>query len=189
MFTNGKAEADALLDSLLRHGLNAGMIHGGLSPRERKRVLKEIQSLRYEYVVATDLASRGIDIKGVSHVINADLPKEEAFYIHRVGRTARAGLEGTAISLYTEEDLGLIENLEKKGLQITYIDVKDKEFVTAKPWNTRKLRKKQVSEVEKEAWKHVKKVKKVKPGYKKKRKQEQENIKRKLATKKYNKRK
>lgn len=189
VFTNGKAEADALLDSLLRHGLNAGIIHGGLSPRERKRVLKEIQNLRYEYVVATDLASRGIDIKGVSHVINADLPKEEAFYIHRVGRTARAGLEGTAISLYTEEDFGLIENLEKKGLQITYIDVKDKEFVTAKPWNTRKLRKNQASAIEKEAWKRVKKAKKVKPGYKKKQKQEQENIKRKLAAKKYNKRK
>src|SRR5690625_7511338 len=99
-------------------------MHGDLSPRERKRTLRQIQDLRYQYIVATDLASRGIDIKGVSHVINAQLPKEEDFYIHRVGRTARAGMEGTAISLYNEADLKLINELEKKGLQFIYSDVK-----------------------------------------------------------------
>ncbi|MFD1609905.1 DEAD/DEAH box helicase [Oceanobacillus luteolus] len=187
IFANGKKEADSLVDQLLSEGLNVGIIHGGLAPRERKRVLKEIQNLRYEYVVCTDLASRGIDIKGVSHVINADLPKEEEFYIHRVGRTARAGLEGTAISLYTEEDLPLIEKLEKKGLQISYVDINNGEFVEAKPWNTRKLRKNTTTNLENEAWKQVRKVKKVKPGYKKKMKKEQENIKRRLGNKKYKK--
>lgn len=183
IFTNGKQEADTLVEELLAAKLNAGIIHGGLSPRERKRVLKEIQSLKYEYVVATDLASRGIDIEGVSHVINASLPKEEEFYIHRVGRTARAGREGTAISLYEEADLKLIDKLEQKGLEISYVDIKNNEFVESKAWNTRQLRKDNTTNIEKEAWKQVRKVKKVKPGYKKKMKQEQESIKRKLASK------
>lgn len=188
IFTNGKNEADELLGKLLNEGLNAGIIHGGLTPRERKRVLKEIQNLKYEYVVATDLASRGIDIKGVSHVINAGLPKEEEFYIHRVGRTARAGQEGTAISLYTEDDFKLIDNLEQKGLTISYVDIVDEAFVEAKPWNKRQLRQKNTTVLEKEAWKQVRKSKKVKPGYKKKMKKEQENIKRKLAAKQKSKR-
>lgn len=183
IFTNGKKEADELHAQLIIEGLNAGIIHGGLSPRERKRMLKEIQNLQYEYVVATDLASRGIDIEGVSHVINADLPKEEEFYIHRVGRTARAGLEGTAISIYSEEDLPLIEKLEEKGLSISYIDIKDEEFVEAKPWNVRKRRQSTKSNIDREAWKRVRKVKKVKPGYKKKMKKEHEQIKRKLSAK------
>src|SRR5699024_4008382 len=141
--------------------------------RKRKRDVKDIQNLRYRYIVATELASRGIDIKGVSHVINAQLHKEEDFYIHRLGRTARAGMEGTAISLYNEADLKLIEKLEQEGLQFIYSDVKKGELVEAKSWNERRLRTKATTNIEQEAWKCVKKKKKVKPGYKKKMKQEQ----------------
>lgn len=183
IFTNSKEKANQLAASLQQKGLDAGLIHGGLTPRERKRVLKDIQSLRYQYVVATDLASRGIDIKGVSHVINAQLPKEEDFYIHRVGRTARAGLEGTAISLYDEGDLGLINKLEQKGLAFSYVDVKNGEWQEAKSWNERKLRTKTTTNIEQEAWKQVRKTKKVKPGYKKKMKQQQETIKKQLTKK------
>lgn len=183
IFTNGKEIADKLTATLQQKGLEAGLIHGGLAPRERKRVLKEIQNLRYQYIVATDLAARGIDIKGVSHIINAQLPKEEDFYIHRVGRTARAGLEGTAISLYRETDINLIEKLEKNGLHFNYADVKDGEWQEAKPWNERKLRNKTTTNIDKEAWKYVKKTKKVKPGYKKKMKQQQATIKNQLAKK------
>ncbi|WP_156290713.1 DEAD/DEAH box helicase [Oceanobacillus salinisoli] len=183
IFTNGKKQADELAHSLQERGLEVGIIHGGLAPRERKRVLKEIQNLRYQYIVATDLAARGIDIKGVSHVINAQIPKEEEFYIHRVGRTARAGMEGTAISLYQEDDLNLIRKLEDKGLQFTYADVKNGEWKEAKAWNERHLRTKTTTDLEKEAWKHVRKTKKVKPGYKKKMKKQQASIKRQLAKK------
>src|SRR5690625_1999787 len=184
IFTNGKEQANELAAALQTKGLDAGLIHGGLAPRERKRILKAIQNLRYQYIVATDLASRGIDIKGVSHVINAQLPKEEHFYIHRVGRTARAGLEGTAISLYNDADLKLINKLEQKGLQFIYSEVKKGELVEAKSWNERSLRTKATTNIEQEAWKRVKKKKKyVKPGYKKKMKQEQEAIKRKLSKK------
>lgn len=186
IFTNGKQEADALWEALSIEGLNVGIIHGGLTPRQRKRVLKEIQDLRYEYVVATDLASRGIDIPGVSHVINADLPKQLEFYIHRVGRTARAGLEGTAISIYSEEDLPLIRKLEEKKVDIAYVEVKNGEFVEANHWNPRKRRQNKPTVLEKEAWKRVKKPKKVKPGYKKKLRKEQEKIKKQLAAKQKN---
>ncbi|MFC3039080.1 DEAD/DEAH box helicase [Virgibacillus xinjiangensis] len=183
IFTNGKEAANQLADSLLQRGLQPGLIHGGLSPRERKRVLKDIQNLKFQYVVATDLAARGIDIKGVSHVINAQLPKEEDFYIHRVGRTARAGMEGTAVSLYEEKDVKLIEKLEDKGLNFIYTDVKDGEWREAKPWNERNLRTKTATDIDKEAWKHVKKKKQVKPGYKKKMKRQKESIKKQLVKK------
>ncbi|WP_337018454.1 DEAD/DEAH box helicase [Oceanobacillus massiliensis] len=188
IFTNGKKQANELAQALQEKGLDAGLIHGGLTPRERKRVLKDIQNLRYQYVVATDLAARGIDIKGVSHVINAQIPKEEEFYIHRVGRTARAGMEGMAISLYDEADLKLIAKLEQKGLTFTYVEVKDGDWKEAKPWNERKLRTNTTTNSEREAWKQVPKAKKVKPGYKKKMKRQQESIKRKLNKKsKFNK--
>lgn len=183
IFTNGKEQADKLTASLQEKGLDVGLIHGGLSPRERKRALTQIQDLRYQYVVATDLASRGIDIKGVSHVINAQLPKEEDFYLHRVGRTARAGMKGTAISFYSEEDIKLIQLLEKKGVEFTYSDVRNGDWVQAKPWNKRVLRKQTTTDVEREAWKQVKRPKKVKPNYKKKMKKEQEAIKRNLLKK------
>ncbi|UOR12290.1 DEAD/DEAH box helicase [Halobacillus amylolyticus] len=168
IFTNGKEQANELASDLLDRGLETGLLHGGLSPRERKRMLKELQSLKYQYIVATDLASRGIDIQGVSHVINARMPKEEEFYIHRVGRTARAGLEGTAINLYTEEDLPLIEKLEKRGLTFTYYEVKNGEWKEAKSYKERQTRTRKESDMEKQAKQMVRKPKKVKPGYKKK---------------------
>ncbi|SDK54170.1 DEAD/DEAH box helicase [Sediminibacillus albus] len=187
VFTNGKELANQLAKELTERGMEVGLIHGGLSPRERKRVLKEIQNLRYQYIVATDLAARGIDIKGVSHVINAQLPKEEEFYIHRVGRTARAGMEGTAINLFADSDIQLIEKLEKKGLTFTSYDIKQGEWIETKSWNERSTRKKTESDTEKEAWRKVKKPKKVKPGYKKKLKQEQQKVKKKLNRNKYKK--
>lgn len=181
IFTNGKEKANQLAQALIEKGMEVGLIHGGLTPRERKRALKDIQSLRYQYIVATDLASRGIDIKGVSHVINAQLPKEEDFYVHRVGRTARAGMEGTAISLYNENDLKIISKLEQKGLSFTFFDIRNGDWIEMKSWNERNLRAKTDVNIDKEAWKQVKKTKKVKPGYKKKMKQQQESIKKRLG--------
>ena len=137
IFTNGKEEANKLSLSLQGAGLNVGYVHGGLKPRERNRVLREINNLRYQYVVATDLASRGIDIEGVSHVINAQMPKEKHFYVHRVGRTARAGMQGVAISFYNEEDLPLIEHLERKRIKFNDVDLKNNEWVESKRLDSR----------------------------------------------------
>ena len=94
--------ADAVADELIEKGLTVGRIHGDLSPRDRKRMMKQINNLDYQYIVATDLASRGIDIEGVSHVINYELPSDLDFYIHRTGRTARAGKSGIAATIYDQ---------------------------------------------------------------------------------------
>lgn len=177
IFVNKKEQANYLLEQLTELGLHVGILHGGLTPRERNRVLKDIQNLKYQYIIATDLASRGIDIKGVSHIINAELPKEEPFYVHRVGRTARAGMEGLAISLYQEEDTNLIEKLENKGLNFVFTDIKNGEWIEGKPWNKRIIRKSTTTNIEKEAWKQVQKSKRVKPGHKKKMKEQQQSIK------------
>lgn len=187
IFTNGKNHADELAGELMNRGLETGILHGGLSPRERKRMLKELQNLRYQYIVATDLASRGIDIQGVSHVINAQMPKEEEFYIHRVGRTARAGMQGTAINLYKESDLPLIQKLEKKGLTFEFYEVKNGEWKETNAYNERQNRERHASDLEKKAKQMVRKPKKVKPGYKKKMKQQTDKNMRKLKQNRFKK--
>src|SRR5699024_1416987 len=155
---------------------------------ERRRTVTDLQNMRYQYIVATDLASRGIDIDGVTHVINVEMPKELDFYIHRVGRTARAGREGMAISFYSDDDLGLIEQLENRSIKFSYVDAQDGEWVERKRWNERKSRKHVHTSIDQEAWKRVKKPKKVKPGYKKRMKEEQQAIKKQLLKKKRRKR-
>ncbi|PKR79009.1 DEAD/DEAH box helicase [Halalkalibacillus sediminis] len=187
VFVNKKERADELADQLLSKGLEVGVIHGGLQQRERKRMLQEVKTLRFQYIVATDLAARGIDIPGISHVFNAELPKDMDTYIHRVGRTARAGLEGTAVSFYTEYDLPLIEKLEEKGLSFLNYDIKKGEWVEVQEWNQRKKRQQKDNNLEKEAWKKVKKRKKVKPGYKKKMKYEKDKVKKQLKREQFRK--
>lgn len=184
IFANGKETCDKLYAELNELGLNVGLLHGGLQARERKRVLRDIQALKYQYIVATDLAARGIDIEGVSHVINAELPKETEFFTHRVGRTARAGMEGTAIHLYTDQDVTLLDKLEEQGIKFTTYDIVKSDWKEIKDWNKRTTRKKESDSLDKEAWKRVRRPKKVKPGYKKKMRIEQEQIKRKLKRKK-----
>lgn len=190
IFTNGKEKAEIVATNLQKNNVDVTILHGGLTPRERNRNLKKIHHLECQYIVATDLASRGIDIKGVSHVINLELPKEEHFYVHRAGRTARAGMDGDVISIYDEQDIPLIKKLENKGIHFQYVEVKNRQWETVREWNHRKKRKDNFSSnIEEEAWKRIKKPKKVKPGYKKKMKQEQQKIKNKLIKESKRKRK
>ena len=106
VFANTKSRVDEITDYLKEQGLKVAKIHGDISPRERKRIMRQVQNLDYQYVVATDLAARGIDIEGVSHVINAEIPADLDFFIHRVGRTGRNQMDGTAITLYDPSDEG-----------------------------------------------------------------------------------
>ena len=96
IFCNSRENADELADTLNKEGIKIGMIHGGLTPRERKQQMKRIRNLDFQFVIASDLASRGIDIEGVSHVINFDVPNDIDFFTHRVGRTGRGNYKGVA---------------------------------------------------------------------------------------------
>ncbi|GEN84366.1 DEAD-box ATP-dependent RNA helicase CshB [Sporosarcina luteola] len=177
VFTNTKQNADEIANYLANHGIKAGRIHGDLSPRERTRMMKQIRDLEYQYIVATDLAARGIDIPGVSHVINYELPDDLEFFIHRVGRTARAGLEGIAITMYEPSEDDKIVQIEKMGIPFIHEDVKNGEWIEVKERNARKKRVKEVDELDRKAVSYVRKPDKVKPGYKKKMTKEIEKFK------------
>jgi ATP-dependent RNA helicase CshB len=177
VFTNTKKMAEEVANFLVEKGLKVGRVHGDLSPRERKKMMKQIQELDYQYIVATDLASRGIDIEGVSHVINYELPTDLDFYIHRVGRTARAGNSGIALTIYEISDEDSLNRLEKMGIQFKYVDLKKDEFVELEDRNKRKTRVRQEDRADKVAKTMVKKPQKVKPGYKKKMQWEMDKIK------------
>ena len=177
VFTNTKKKADEVADRLMGKGLKVGRIHGGLSPRERKQMMKQILDLDYQYIVATDLAARGIDIQGISHVINYELPSDLDFYIHRVGRTARAGYSGIALTIYEDRDEDALNKLENKGIEFRHCDLHDHEWVDLGDRNKRNKRKRQVNEIDLKAKSIIKKPKKVKPGYKKKLQQETDSFK------------
>ncbi|MFS0879356.1 DEAD/DEAH box helicase [Metabacillus niabensis] len=178
VFTNTKKRADEVADALIDQGLKVGRIHGDLSPRDRKKMMKQINDLEYQYVVATDLAARGIDIKGVSHVINFEIPTAELdFYIHRVGRTARAGSSGIAVTLYEASDEDGLNKLEKLGIEFINRDFVNGEWKDIEDRKRRKNRKRVADEVDAAVKSIVQKPKKVKPGYKKKMSQEMEQIK------------
>jgi len=177
IFTNTRKNTDALADFLTESGIKVGKIHGDLSPRERTRTMRRIRDLEFQFIVATDLAARGIDIPGVSHVINYELPDELEFFIHRVGRTARAGLEGTAITLYSPSEEDKIVQIEALGIPFVHEEVKNGDWVEVKARHARKNRTKKIDDVDRKAIAFVRKPKKVKPGYKKKMAQEIENIK------------
>ena len=169
IFVNTKERADELHSFLIGNGLKVAKLHGGISPRERKRIMNQVKKLDYPYIVATDLAARGIDIEGVSHVINDAIPQDLSFFVHRVGRTGRNGLPGTAITLYKPSDDSDIRELEKMGISFVPKQLKDGEFVDTYDRDRRENREKAYKKLDTEMIGLVKKKKKkVKPGYKKK---------------------
>lgn len=104
IFVKTKHGADKLADKLCSENHSADAIHGDLQQNQRKRVISAFRDQRYRIMVATDVASRGLDIPHIEHVINYDLPQCPEDYIHRIGRTARANAEGSAVSLIAPED-------------------------------------------------------------------------------------
>jgi superfamily II DNA/RNA helicase len=113
IFTRTKHGADKVVRSLHKDGIAAAAIHGNKSQNQRERVLANFRTGRVRILVATDIAARGIDIDGISHVINFDLPNIPESYVHRIGRTARAGSDGTAISLCSYDDLPYLRDIER----------------------------------------------------------------------------
>jgi len=114
IFTRTKHGADKVVKGLARAGITADAIHGNKSQNHRERVLAAFRSGQIRTLVATDIAARGIDVDGISHVVNFDLPNVPETYVHRIGRTARAGAEGIAISLVAGgEEMAYLRDIEK----------------------------------------------------------------------------
>ncbi len=111
VFAATKRRADKLAANLKAGGFRASAIHGDLSQKERDHVMGRFRKGSDSILVATDIAARGIDVPAVGHVINYDVPNEPETYFHRIGRTARAGAEGTAVSLVSPERLGEFERI------------------------------------------------------------------------------
>ncbi|MFJ8063022.1 DEAD/DEAH box helicase [Psychrobacillus sp. NPDC096426] len=177
IFANTKQNANEVAGFLQENGIKVGVVHGDIAPRERTRVMKQIHDLEFQYIVATDLAARGIDIPGVSHVINYEIPDDLEFFIHRVGRTARAGLTGLAITLYEPSDEDALNRIEKMGITFEHKDVINGEWSELKDRHARKNRPKMENEIDAKAKALVRKPKKVKPGYKRNMKWEMEKVK------------
>jgi len=112
VFTRTKQEADIVTRQLRESRIAAACIHGDFRQRERTAALEGFRSGKHRVLVATDIAARGLDVEGISHVINYDVPDEPENYVHRIGRTARAEADGDAITLVTPEDEPLVHRIE-----------------------------------------------------------------------------
>jgi superfamily II DNA/RNA helicase len=113
VFTRTKHGADKVVRGLQKAGHAAEAIHGNKSQNQRERVLAAFRDGKLRTLIATDIAARGIDVDGVSHVVNYDLPNIPESYIHRIGRTARAGAEGVAISFCDNEERAYLRDIER----------------------------------------------------------------------------
>jgi superfamily II DNA/RNA helicase len=113
VFCNRKRDVATLHNSLKRHGFNAGALHGDMDQYQRMAMLESFRSGEVPILVASDVAARGLDIPKVSHVFNYDLPAHPDDYVHRIGRTGRAGRSGVAIALCTDDDLGALSRIEQ----------------------------------------------------------------------------
>lgn len=113
VFTNTKHKARRVAQNLKLEGVDCREIHGDLVQARRERVMKSFRSQKIQVLVATDLASRGLDVMDISHIINYDIPEDSAAYVHRIGRTARMGKTGYAVTFVTPEDGKLLTEIEK----------------------------------------------------------------------------
>lgn len=113
IFCRTKKAVDELTDALQERGYLANGIHGDLNQNQRERVMKAFRDRSIEYLIATDVAARGIDISNVTHVINFDIPQDPESYVHRIGRTGRAGKNGIAVTLVTPREIKQLRLIEE----------------------------------------------------------------------------
>ncbi|MFE4239359.1 DEAD/DEAH box helicase [Peribacillus butanolivorans] len=113
IFCRTKRRVSVLNDALKSAGFNSEELHGDLSQAKRERVMKNFRDAKLQYLVATDVAARGLDVEGVTHVFNYDVPEDAESYIHRIGRTGRAGENGLAVTFIATKDLQLLSDIEK----------------------------------------------------------------------------
>jgi ATP-dependent RNA helicase DeaD len=188
IFANTQQRVQVLAAKLQELGYSAQALYGDLSQNKREQLMKQFRDLKFQYLVATDIAARGLDVEGVTHVFNYDLPNDVESYIHRVGRTGRAGQAGTAISLISPRQKSIMQRIEKatkakveeKLLSAgRHLEAGRKERAKEREAHFAALREEKNREKMEEKRKKeaplvaaLKKGTKVKPGYKKKLKKE-----------------
>jgi len=172
IFVNTKADVDLMYDRLLQDNYRIGVLHGNMKTRERAQMLKRIRQLEFQYVICSDIAARGIDIDGVSHVINYELPQDHAlsFFHHRAGRTGRFKYQGTVFSLYVKSELPKIQKLIKAGIVFDHVKIANDTLIQQDDGKgrTRKQIDQELLQISKKAKAKANRAQKVKPGYKKK---------------------
>lgn len=155
IFCRTKRRASKLYDDLKGYGYNCDELHGDLSQGKRERVMKSFRDAKIQYLIATDVAARGLDVEGVTHVFNYDIPEDVESYIHRIGRTGRAGGSGLAITFVAPKDEMYLKEIEK-GIGATLqrqeleLPVKQNDDASEKKKNSKsKNQRKQVNTVKK----------------------------------------
>jgi ATP-dependent RNA helicase DeaD len=124
VFCRTRVDVDTLTEALTARGFSADPLHGGMSQEQRDRVMRRFREHQVDLLIATDVAARGLDVRGLTHVINYDVPSAPEDYVHRIGRTGRAGREGVAITLVEAREhrlLGNIEHVMRQKIQIATI--------------------------------------------------------------------
>ncbi len=130
IFCQTKILASEIADELTRRGYGVGALHGDLGQEHRNMVIKKFKQKDFKVLVATDVAARGIDIPNLTYVINYSIPEDLESYVHRIGRTGRAGQKGVAITFLNKSDIRLIKNLERRlVLKLNPIDVPSKQML------------------------------------------------------------
>lgn len=182
IFANSRKETQELYEYLHSNGINCGILSGDLESRERKSMLRRINNGDFRYVVCSDIASRGLDIKDVSDVLSIGLPNNLEYYYHRAGRAGRNFKSGDSYIFYDQDSTKLPLELIDRGLKADYLKFENDSLIEDLPIIRKKKQTKKVNEkleLEIKKAKNSVKSKKVKPGYKKKLKLAAEKVKRK----------
>lgn len=131
VFTRTKSGADRVVHDLERAGIDAGAMHADKSQKDRMQALEDFKTGKLRVLVATDIAQRGLDISGITHVINYDVPQQPEDYVHRIGRTGRAAATGDAYTFMSAEEIGMVRTIERTiGQEIPRVSVPGFDFGT-----------------------------------------------------------
>jgi ATP-dependent RNA helicase DeaD len=138
IFCRTKRRVTKLYEVLLANKFSCGQLHGDLSQTKREQVMKSFRDGKFQLLIATDVAARGLDIDGITHVYNYDIPMDAESYVHRIGRTGRAGTEGYAVTFYSSDDRPLLDEIEEQlDIKIEKIQQPKKTDSTKKDIETR----------------------------------------------------
>jgi len=138
VFVHRNATAEVVASKLAHHKIPVTDLHGAFGKTDRKKALDDFRSGKVRVLIASDVAARGLDIAGVTHIFNLDAPSQSLAYIHRVGRTARAGAHGTAVSLFSGPECRLARRYEEElGITMKEVRLREGRLIPAEGAQTR----------------------------------------------------